>query len=249
MKTNLLAVALLFGTSGYAIAADAVVDDVVIIDSVHDWSGVYAGALLGYGWAANQTSMVYESGGGPASSPWFDYDGDGFTGGAIAGANWQTGAWVYGLEGDISAANVEGQTSFTQISGSGDEAAFAIGSLTPMNFTTELQWYGTLRGRVGYSFDRMLLYGTAGLAVGGVKSTFFDTVADSGDTTTQVGYAVGAGAEAALNNDWSLRLEYLYIDLGDDRHEVTVSPLQGLDFFIDTDMSFQTVRTALVYNF
>ena len=103
---------------------------------------------------------------------------DGWLGGAYAGYNFQVNPnWVVGLEGDVTA---------TGKSSNG--------------------WDSTLRGRVGYAYDRFLLYGTGGVAFGDIKH--------AGASTTRTGWTIGAGVEAALTSNMTGRLEYRHTDLG-----------------------------------
>src|SRR5688572_14865848 len=98
MKSLLLATSLILGFGGTAVAADAV-EDVVIVDEGYNWSGVYVGVQGGYGWGDNDYG--YES-------DRVGFDSDGFVGGLTAGANWQNGSFVYGVEADISYSDVDG---------------------------------------------------------------------------------------------------------------------------------------------
>jgi outer membrane immunogenic protein len=72
-------------------------------------------------------------------------------------------------------------------------------------------WFGTVRGRVGYAFSNVLVYGTLGLAVGGGRVE----LGGASESRTHTGWTAGAGMEVALTNAWSARVEYLYVDLSD----------------------------------
>lgn len=120
----------------------------------------------------------------------------GFTGGVTAGYNWQSGPVVFGLEGDLQA--------------SGADDTFA-----PWKFSNP--WFGTLRGRVGYSFSNVMFYGTGGLAFGGLRAETFG-LSESRNTA---GWTVGGGVEFAFAPNWSAKVEYLYVDLSDTRFSVT----------------------------
>ena len=121
-------------------------------------------------------------------------DPSGFLGGAQIGFNWQTGAFVFGIEGDWSWTNADGSIA------------------SPVALTTEHNWYGTATARVGYAVDNWLWYVKGGAAwldadytIGGV--TFSDT---------RTGWTVGTGIEWALGPNWSAKLEYNYMDFGKD---------------------------------
>src|SRR5262245_32833622 len=96
-----------------------------------------------------------------------------------------------------------------------------------MELTTESNWVATLRGRVGVALDRLLIYGTGGVAWGGIESSNAVTCvgcpiapwATGTSSRTHTGWAAGAGAEYMLGSAWSIRAEYLFVDLGEDKHQ------------------------------
>ena len=115
-------------------------------------------------------------------------DPSGVAGGGQLGYNWQTGQFVFGAETDI------------QISGADDTFA-------PWKFSNP--WFGTLRGRVGYAVNNVLLYGTAGLAYGNLKAE----VGGLDENKTLVGWTAGLGMEVGFTPNWSAKVDYLYMDL------------------------------------
>jgi outer membrane immunogenic protein len=118
------------------------------------------------------------------------YSSNGWAGGGFVGYNLQTNQHlVVGLEGDVMATGKSGSD------GAGT--------------TVKNPWVGTFRGRVGYAWDRFMVYGTGGVAVGGLNAS--GTVSDS---TTKVGWTAGAGLEAALTDKVTARVEYRHTDLG-----------------------------------
>jgi len=120
----------------------------------------------------------------------------GFVGGVTAGYNWQNGPWVFGVEGDI------------QVTGADDTFA-------PWKFSNP--WFGTVRGRVGYSVNNVLFYGTAGLAFGELRAETFGL----SETHANAGWTAGLGAEVGLAPHWSAKIEYLYVDLSDSAFAIT----------------------------
>ncbi len=120
----------------------------------------------------------------------------GFGGGLQGGYNWQAGQFVFGGEGDV------------QISGADDTFA-------PWKFSNP--WFGTLRGRAGVALDNILLYGTAGLALGGMRGE----AGGSSESKTHLGWAAGAGIEVGFAPNWSAKVEYLYIGLAERSYAVT----------------------------
>ena len=118
--------------------------------------------------------------------------------GGTAGYNWQAlgSPWVFGLEGDIDWTNIKG--------------TFA-NAACPTGCETKNNWLGTARGRVGYAWDRVMPYVTGGLAVGDIKA---NQAGFAGVSDTNAGWTAGAGIEAALAGNWTAKLEYLHVDLG-----------------------------------
>jgi len=141
----------------------------------------------------------------------------GFIGGAQAGYNWQqlNSLWVFGVEADIQ--------------GSSADDTFA-------NWKFSNRWFGTVRGRGGYAFDKFLFYGTLGLAFGELRAATFGLT----ESHTNVGWAAGVGAEYGFAPNWSAKVEYLYVDLANSNF-VTTGALHG--------SSFGIVRAGVNYRF
>jgi len=162
-------------------------------------------------------------GGGTANSGDLSPSG-GFGGGQI-GYNWQGvlglgSQWVLGLEGDLEGSGVE-------------DSAFGAKS--------SLNWFGTLRGRLGYAFGPALVYATGGFAFGEVENT----VAPVRVTETQTGYVLGGGVEYKFNPAWSVKAEYQFISL-DASDPLGAGPLG----FTGGDRSeVNTFRVGLNYRF
>jgi outer membrane immunogenic protein len=150
---------------------------------VYNWTGFYLGVNGGGGWGHSWWQ-------GPAT-------GVGLSGGQVggtAGYNWQYGNAVLGLEGDLDWSNLSGTSNSALCPGCG----------------TSDSWLSTVRGRVGYAFDRFLVYGTGGAAFGDVRANFSsDPVSD----VTKTGWAGGAGVEIAFAPHWTAKAEYLFVDL------------------------------------
>ena len=185
-----------------------------LYNPVFSWTGFYLGLNGGGGWGHSSWDRTGE----------IDLSG-GFIGGT-AGFNWQTGQMVLGIEGDVDWSGM-----------SGTSAAFCSAGCTTKN-----DWLGTVRGRVGYSFDRFLPYFTGGAAFGAVKGS----VTGFGSfSQTKVGWTGGAGLEYAFTDNWTTKLEYLYVDLGKATCNAACS---GGDPF---DVTFKTniVRAGVNYKF
>ena len=120
----------------------------------------------------------------------------GLEGGVQGGYNWQNGQFVLGGETDL------------QVTGADDTFA-------PYKFSNP--WFGTLRGRAGFAMNNILLYGTLGLAYGGVKGE----LSGLSESKTHVGWAGGLGMEVGLAPNWSAKVEYLYMDLSNRAYSIT----------------------------
>jgi outer membrane immunogenic protein len=171
------------------------------------WTGFYVGADVGYAWAQD-TGTEY-----PTSTPSV-LDGwtanskpTGVFGGGFVGYNWQMGPLVFGLEGDAQAAGVKG-TGYYSLNG---------GSPITDHVNSNTDFEASIRGRLGYAFDRFLVYGTGGVAFSNTNYSYVYGV--SGPPVTnfaigRTGWTAGAGLEYAFTNNWTVRAEYRYADFG-----------------------------------
>jgi outer membrane immunogenic protein len=193
---------------------------------VYDWTGFYIGGNVGYSWgrastdgdlAGTQNISVFRGTTPDPGHPPINTvlaavpltgraNVNGVIGGGQAGYNWQRGTWLFGLEADIQGSDERGSADVCLVAG----CAIGTGILTA-NY--KLDWFGTARGRIGFlPTERVLIYATGGLAFGEVSATAPLIPLSWG--STRAGWTVGAGAEAAIDNNWSVKLEYLYMDLG-----------------------------------
>jgi outer membrane immunogenic protein len=217
MRKILLASGFLFAAAGGAFAADAVVYEpapVAPADSVFIWTGGYVGIQGGYGWADADFSV-----------PDFGFNGNidpdsGFVGGLV-GFNYQSGSFVGGIEADVN------------YSGLNDDF-----SVLGEDVDAEINWFGSIRGRAGFAFDRTLVFGTAGVAFAGAD---VDTDNFSNDSTSFTGWTVGAGVEHAFIDNWTVRAEYRYYDFGNEDID--------LDTPVDGDFTMNTVSVGVAYKF
>jgi outer membrane immunogenic protein len=149
-----------------------------------------------YNWAGFYIGI--NGGGGFGSSSWDLTGGRNIDGGLVggtAGYNFQFGQAVVGVEGDIDWADISGSTT----------------NGCPLGCKTTDSWLSTVRGRLGYAADRFMPYVTGGAAFGNIQAT---TPGFAGASATNVGWTLGAGLEAALTRNWTGKVEYLYVDLG-----------------------------------
>lgn len=197
----------------------------------YDWTGFYLGIEGGGGWGTTRhTNSVT----GPTSG---DHKISGGLFGATYGYNWQSGSWVAGLEGDISWSGIK--ETFIAPTG--------LYCPPPGNpCVTDLRWLGTDRARIGYVWDRTLLYATGGVAYGNLSATIDNApLAVTSESRTRVGWTVGGGVEAALMSNWSVKLEYLYVDFGDKANYHTV----GTNVPENVLLRSNIVRVGLNYKF
>jgi outer membrane immunogenic protein len=187
--------------------------------SVVSWAGFHGGFNSGTAWSehegtlkasANALGTIVTS--GAKESP------SGPLAGAQIGYNWQFGRFVLGLEADADAAAVQDKAFVPSFA-----VGFASSATSQAAAKSDLDYFGTLRARAGYSFGRFLVYGTGGFAFGGVRDhlsltnvgLFGATATASGNSNeTPTGWAAGAGFEYAVAPQWSLKTEYLHLDLG-----------------------------------
>jgi outer membrane immunogenic protein len=196
----------------------------------YTWSGCYVGGSAGWGSGTSNHTTVSNSvlTAGPLGVPTritapagSDIAGDlnltGFIGGFQGGCNWQWGVWVFGIEGDGSATNKEGQNF---------ETALAPFDVRRNNWISQTQerWLVTARGKLGLSGwgwfgDKTLLYVTGGGAWAKIDTSEFLAGGNSGnghqESNTRSGWTVGAGIEYALGYGWSIKSEYLYVKFDD----------------------------------
>jgi outer membrane immunogenic protein len=220
------------------------------------WCGFYVGINGGGAFTDDRRVVVTEtflgapfvSGTFPGFGVFGSRNVSGGFGGAQAGYNWQRERWVFGLEADIQGADIRGTAGATL------PYIFAPNTITTA-VSERLDWFGTVRGRVGYAWDRFLIYGTGGLAYGQVRTAMvmtdtFAFTAAAADSTTRVGYAVGGGGEYAFTPNWSAKLEYQYINLGSRTlNAVEAGPTPGFAIQNTTRFDYHTVRVGLNYKF
>jgi outer membrane immunogenic protein len=234
--------AFLATTSSAALAADPVFYEptpspIMAPVSLYDWTGFYAGVNAGFGGGTFRHPIAITG----IEILSANVTSSGFMFGGQVGYNMQFDSFVAGVEADLQWANVRGQLDLS-LPAAGD---LALG--------TEVNWFGTVRARLGYTpVDRMLIYGTGGFAYGGMRSYVRGTGGfagiDESATSSRWGWTIGGGAEYAFTDALSLKTEYLYTDLG--RSNIATFDLGGGDTLsIDRRVSFHTVRAGLNFHF
>lgn len=215
------------------------------------WGGLYVGVVAGAAWqqenpfldcsdytnrdprdCSTERSFLIPADG-------FNLKDAGFLGGAQIGYNLAFGNIVLGVEADIAYTSIETTSSYDQV--------FPFGCCTIVRGSSmrqELSSLSTLRGRLGYAFENILLYGTGGLALGQVEYAFELNWPDIGGYASDeksklvAGYAAGAGVEVAFGA-WTVKTEYLFYDLGDETLTAPFTINRGREPF-----TFQPVFTT-----
>jgi len=194
---------------------------------VYDWTGFYVGGHFGYGGGSL----------GPGTNPLpeqgvlFPHSVTGLIGGYQIGYNRElANRVVLGIEAD---------STFTSPL---DHSAF--GRMPPVPFNSTIDYVGTVRGRVGYAFDRIMPYVTGGFAWGHARVDIND---GSGATIghSQFGWTAGAGVEFAVSGDWSAKLEYEYVDLARQGYDLSGFLLPG----VAIDPRIHLLKFGLNYHF
>ncbi|TWG93768.1 outer membrane immunogenic protein [Mesorhizobium sp. J18] len=187
MRSAAIALGLVAVAGAPALAADIITEAPpappaapMEVPPVATWAGPYAGVALGWGFSGQS-----EVEGGP------EVESDGFVGNVFAGWNWQSGSFVYGVEGDIGYNGMDGSEN---------------------GYETERGVDGSLRARLGFAAtDNLLIYGTAG---GAAERLEVSEAGIGSETQTMLGWTAGAGMDAKLTENVFGRLEYRYTDYG-----------------------------------
>lgn len=198
---------------------------------IFSWTGWYGGGNAGGIWS-NSSDTVQPigcfiaatlCGGALSNNPLRTDTGNlhnaGFTGGGQFGYNWQSGPAVFGIETDLNFSTLNATDAVNR-----PLAAPLVGNIAH-TVSERPDWFGTLRGRLGFTpAPTWLIYATGGLAYGHIGSSssvaFVFPPGTTNDTyigslsTTRVGWTVGGGAEWAFGSNWSVKAEYLYVNLG-----------------------------------
>lgn len=229
--------------------------------AVGDWRGFYIGANIGYAFGGDDKVDIKED---PSDVFGKQEAGDlvlsGLFGGPEVGFNFQTGDVVLGLEGDFEFSGIDDDDFGSA------EAENAPGDhVLDADSSSDVDWFSTVRGRLGWAYDDVLLYATGGVAIGqfnyrvdGVFSlsdpdpapTHFFTIDDD---FTKVGWTVGAGLEWAFAENWSAKVEYKYLDFGEESLDATLFDIGGIPAGLteetEAELGFHTVKLGVNYRF
>ena len=267
MKKFLLSSVALFGLTAGAMAADLPARRMApapfVAVPVFTWTGFYVGVNAGYGFNSNNNdNYPYYALPGTAVAPFYYGYGDngsdgGFVGGGQVGYNYQFGSIVVGVEADIQYADLGGGRN------NGYYGYYYGGNGGSDGY------FGTVRARLGVAFDRVLVYATGGFAYGDVNKNsnngypYFGTAAFpfgygyGNNDSNSTGYAVGGGVEYAVTNNITIKLEGLYVNLGNGKNDDYPYFLGATTAFNPyfyggnrkNDQEFGVVRAGLNYKF
>jgi outer membrane immunogenic protein len=213
-----------------------------------NWGGAFVGGTFGFGIGRNDSTFATAG----VAAEAFTLSPRGFDGGGIVGYNWQFGRWVIGAEADIQDST-----------GSGYLTCVVLCNTTTAATTIDqkLSWFGTVRGRLGYTVGPALFYATGGAAYGSVKESMTETAPGGppvgvSASHSKSGFAVGGGIEnkldlfGLLGPNWSTRTEYLYVDLGSVT-DTLVNPavLAGTPQTLTSNVHEHIWRTVVSYKF
>ncbi len=201
----------------------------------YSWTGCYIGGEVGYAWGRDRDNETVIATGAP--SPFSPADSARVTGpklGGYVGCNWEYQRFVFGVEADAEWADLKGSANYV--------------TPAPSDFyETTVKWQGSARGRIGYAFDRVLLYATGGVAFAhinehdqvGVTGAFTD------NSTTRTGWTAGAGIDFAITNNLIGRIEYRYADFG----HFSYNPIVFAAFNENHRFTESAIRLGLAWKF
>jgi outer membrane immunogenic protein len=265
MKRFLASLAILAGTTAFAVAADMVVKaPPSAMAPTYSWTGFYVGGTGGAAWGSfdPSTSTVCVPGDYLAciNVPAVNAAGAqsikpaAFTGGFETGYNWQANSFVVGLEGDIETLHLSGGATTTALYPGAPPGGVCPASCFTISSSASTNWVATARGRVGYAVNNWLFFATGGAAFTSLHANFSfmdptpaaEALSFSGSKT---GYAVGGGAEAGLWGNWTVKVEYLYVNFGTVSATGTFTIPLPQPMFHSIDLKANIARAGLNYRF
>jgi outer membrane immunogenic protein len=209
---------------------------------VWSWTGFYIGAHVGGAWGTIESELTGFGGPGPGPGgfgfPLASGTINGFLGGGQIGYNIQNGFVVFGIEADASWSNLKGTTPCIVI----------------LSCKREVDFLGTVTGRLGFTADRALIYVKGGGAWAHVEhGVSVLGIAIANEDKTIWGWTVGAGVEYAITGNWSAKLEYNYMDFGKHDWDFVLPPLPfvggNLTANVDTRTHIHAVKFGINYRF
>lgn len=214
--------------------------------AVYDWSGFYFGGNVGGKWGRfNETVSA------PAAGLGFTGDSDAsFVGGGQVGFMWQTGGFVFGVEGDIDATRL--RNGFTAV------APVTLPFVAGDTLAVRNDWQASARGRVGFAWDRVLVYATGGASWANLKATTTAVAGGAGALTagsvavdrTLFGWTVGGGLDYGIAPGWSVGAEYRFTRYdNNDNNGAAFGTLGGTPLTLTSRLDTHEVTARLNYHF
>jgi outer membrane immunogenic protein len=237
--TSAIAVSLtLPGIAGAADLGQPIYKAPVVV-APFSWTGFYIGGQAGYGWGSSDETF-FNGPNAPGFAGTQKYDIKGGVAGGVVGYNYQVNSFVFGVEGEFNWASISGTSGIINY-------APNLGD----TYDTNVRWYGAAKGRLGYAWDRFLIFGNGGGAWGDVRHRYnaalnggaANSFSESG---TQSGWTAGAGLEYAFAPNWTGRIEYNYFDLGKGSIQYSPIPTTNLSEWKDT---FSVMKAGINYKF
>ena len=224
MKKLALAVSVFAAAAVPALAADLAPRyskaPAIVVDPAYDWSGFYVGGHVGGGWGRKDWAALDTF--TNSTFPIASFAIDGFLGGVQGGYRYQSGRWVFGVDGSFSWANIKG----------------SVPCLVGETCSSQAQWTGNVTGQLGWAADRVLFYvkgGAAwvhekhdisgiGFAVPVLDAPLIGTNFNANGGETRLGWLLGGGIAYAIDRNWSGFVEYNYMDMGNHRLSLACTP-------------------------
>jgi|SRR5262245_1989014 len=268
----------LFGTTalaglmfvGAAQAADMPLKAPRVAAAPYSWSGFYVGGHVGYGWGDKDFALPGIAGEefgdcygkfqkcfdfSDLGNPALTHKLSGFLGGVQAGFNYQSGVWVLGVEGQFSWTGMDEKSNVLLGEYISCWCGYCSSKDIGLNAKTEVNWVATIAGRIGYTFDRFMIYAKGGVAFADQDYNWVVTKGDHDFASakfgeTRTGWMVGVGTEWALTGRWSAKLEYNYMDFGSKTLNV-LADVKGYqqEFKVNIDEQMHVVKFGINYRF
>ena len=223
--------------------------------AAYDWSGIYVGGHIG--WASQHTTFndpFFIPLGGPSGPPVRSIDAQGVFGGPQIGWNYQIGHLVVGNDIDVSFTSLKTDRTDSIVM-----APAPVAGSDTRTISTKTDWFGTATARLGFAWDRVLLYSKGGVAAGhfkyGVDDTsvlgIFTSASSFRGSDTRIGWTVGAGVEWAVWSNLSAKIEYDYLSFAN--KPVALDPVVAFagagQLVVNVEHSIQTVKAGLNWRF
>jgi outer membrane immunogenic protein len=223
-------------------------------DGAYNWSGAYIGLNAGGAWGSVTPNYASQSGVTTAAGLAFiqglvnpEINSSGFIGGGQLGYNYQNQKFVYGFEADVDYTGL-GKTRST-----GTFGLPVCGGPCSIIQSYNTDWLATFRGRFGVTMGSLLVYGTGGLALAGVRySDTFNlptSVSAGSSNSVRTGWALGVGAELPLNPNWSVKAEYLRVDLGTTSYALINNLIPTATLQVEHQLIENIARLGINYKF